>query len=261
MFRRHAQGLLLLFVLASLTCRAHAQYELPNEIFQRTILIRSGNEQATAFKFDQGGRIYLVTTRHFGKHLPLKNAVIQVWHNRMGSDLQSWSELPTVRTLFPAAKDVNLAVLETNEQLGRPYAVVKSSEVLTTGQKVWLMGWPFAINLPTTPTNIRGAGPQGFPDIVPPLKIGTISAINPTRPDSFEIQFPGSLDPREAAGPIVYWSPVHRDYEILGVTKRDERGAVDPQAPNGPKKTVKSGTVLGYSIDVVVDTISANPPS
>jgi hypothetical protein len=39
-----------------------------------------GNEQATAFKFDQGGRIYLVTIRHFEKHLPLNSAVIRLWH-------------------------------------------------------------------------------------------------------------------------------------------------------------------------------------
>jgi OOP family OmpA-OmpF porin len=30
-----------------------------------------------------------------------------------------------------------------------------------------------------------------------------------------------------ASGPIVYWSPAHRDYEILGVIKRNERDAVD----------------------------------
>jgi hypothetical protein len=77
MFRRQTQRSLLLFVITASTW-AHAQYELPNEIFQRTLLIRSGNEQATAFKLDQGGRIYLVTTRRLGKHLPLTNAVVQV---------------------------------------------------------------------------------------------------------------------------------------------------------------------------------------
>ena len=70
MLRRRAKTLFL-FVLASLTS-AHAQYEVPNEIFQRTLLIRSGKDQATALKFDQGGQIYLVTTRHFGKNLPPK---------------------------------------------------------------------------------------------------------------------------------------------------------------------------------------------
>src|ERR1022692_920859 len=89
MFRPQTKRSLLLFVLASLTW-AHAQHEVPNEIFQRTLLIRSGNEQATALKFDQGGRIYLVTTRHFGRHLPLNGAVVQVWH------AQIWNELPSM---------------------------------------------------------------------------------------------------------------------------------------------------------------------
>lgn len=80
MFTSHRKKLLLpLFTVAPLTL-AHAQYELPDEIFNRTLLIRSGSELSTAFKFDQGGRIYLVTTRRLAKNLPLKNAVVQVWH-------------------------------------------------------------------------------------------------------------------------------------------------------------------------------------
>ena len=64
MFRRQTKRSLLLFVLASLTS-ARAQYEVPSEIFQKTLLIRSGDEQATALKLDKGGRIYLVTTRRW----------------------------------------------------------------------------------------------------------------------------------------------------------------------------------------------------
>jgi hypothetical protein len=101
----------LFLVFAWLTCAAHAQYELPSEIFARTLLIRSGNEMATAFKFDHGGRIYLVTTRHLGKTLPLRNAVVQVWHG-------SWIDLQTSQTLFPASKDLDLAIFETDERIG-----------------------------------------------------------------------------------------------------------------------------------------------
>lgn len=133
MLCRQQKRSLLLFVLASLTW-AHGQHEVPEEIFHRTLLIRSGKEQATAFKFDQGGRIYLVTTRHLGKNLPLNSAVVQVWHD------QAWNDLPTVRTFFPASNDVDLAILETGERIAKPYAVVKSEEVLTTGQQVWFMG-------------------------------------------------------------------------------------------------------------------------
>ena len=244
-FRRQTRRSVLLFVLASLTW-AHAQQEVPDEIFQRTLLIRSGDEPATALKFDQGGRIYLVTTRHFGKHLPLNEAVVQVWRD------QTWNELHIVRTLFPASKNVDLAILETSERVAKPYAVVKSSEVLTTGQQVWFMGSLGPIKLPQIPANVPKP-----PELVPFIRIGTILAINPTLPDSFEIHFHGSYGLLIAGGPIVYWSPAHRDYEILGVIKRNERDAEQVSINGMPaQEVVKSGVVEGYSIDVVVDTIN-----
>jgi hypothetical protein len=254
-FRRQTTRSLLLFVLASLTW-AHAQFEVPDEIFRRTLLIRNGNEEATALKFDQGGRIYLVTTRRFGRNLPLNNAVLQVWHG------QTWNELQTVRTLFPASQDVDLAILETSERIAKPYAVVKSSEVLTTGQQVWFMGSFGAIKLPQAPADMPKTLRLAVPEIVPFIKIGTISAIKPTQPDSFEIHFQGSYSLLIAGGPIVYWSPAHRDYEILGVIKRNERDA-DRVSINArsAQEVVKSGIVEGYSIDVVVEAISDNPHS
>jgi hypothetical protein len=255
MLRQQTKTLLLLFILTALTS-LHAQYEVPDEIFQRTLLIRSGKQEATAFKFDQGGRIYLVTTRYFGKNLPLNNATVQVWHN------QVWSDIPTIRTLFPASKDVDLAILETNEQVAKPYAVVKSSEVLTTGQPVWFMGWLGPLNLPTTmPANMPKTS-QGLLPEIPLVKVGTISAIDPVRPDSFEIRFEGSSSARIAGGPIIYWSPSHRDFEILAVIERNERDAVAvPINGNSTKSGAKSGTLKGYSIDIVIDTINNGPHS
>lgn len=263
MFPPQTKKSLLLFVLLSSPC-AHAQYEVPNEIFQRILLIRFGKEQATALKLDQGGRIYLVTTGRLARHLPLNDAVVQVWHDQN----QTWSDLQTARTVLPASKDVDLAILETSEQIAKPYAVVKSSEVLTTGQQVWFMGAFPAVELPrvkvpANPQDTSGQTLPAAPAIVPFIKIGTIAAINPTRPDSFEIHFHGTWNLVIAGGPIVYWSPAHRDYEILGVIKRNERDAVN--APfnysNSPQKVVNSGIVEGYSIDVVVDTINGRPQS
>jgi hypothetical protein len=157
MFRRRTKASLLLLVLASLNW-AHAQQEVPNEIFQRTLLIRSGSELATAFKFDQGGRIYLVATRHFGKNLALNNAIVQMWHGQ-------WNDLQTVRTFFPTSKNVDLAILETGERIAKPYAVVKSSEVLTTGQQVWFMGWIFPTQRPKMPANMPKTSRPLFPEI------------------------------------------------------------------------------------------------
>jgi hypothetical protein len=242
MFGARGKRLIPFFVFAWLTC-AHAQYELPNEIFARTLRIRSGNEMATAFKFDHGGRIYLVTTRHLGKTLPLRNAVVQIWHG-------SWVDLQTTQTLLPVSEDVELAILETNEKLGRPYKVGQSSEVLTTGQKVWYMGWAYPIPRPNMPI-------KALPPEVPSVWIGTITSIDPSRLDSFEIRAEKGYSLRIASGPIVYWSPVHRDFEVLGVIERNERDAVNgPIERNPPEKVVKSRILRGYSFDVVMDAIN-----
>jgi hypothetical protein len=50
--------------------------------------------------------------------------------------------------LLPASKDVDLAIIETGERIAKHYTVAKSSEVLTTGQKVWFMGWCGPIRYP-----------------------------------------------------------------------------------------------------------------
>lgn len=240
MFNARGKTLIPFFVFAWLTC-AHAQYELPNEIFARTLLIRSGNEMATAFKFDHGGQIYLVTTRHLGKTLLPRNAVVQVWHG-------SWVNLQTTQTVFPASKDVDLAILYTDEKIGRPYNVVQSSEVLTTGQKVWYMGWIYPIPRPNMPIKV-------LPPEIPSVSIGTITAIEPSRPDSFEIHVDKAYNLRIASGPIVYWSPVHRQFEVLGVIERNERDSVNsPISPT--EKVVTSDILKGYSIDIVMDAIN-----
>lgn len=240
-------------LLLALSAWAHAQYELPDEIFARTLLIRSGNEMATALKFDHGGRIYLVTTRHLGATLPLRNAVVQVWHG-------SWIDLQTQRVLFPASKNVDLAVLETDERIGRPYKVAPSSEVLTTGQKVWYMGWPAPIPRPKLPASMPKTSRPLFPEI-PLVSIGTITAVDPSRPDSFEIRVNGAYNLRMASGPIVYWSPAHRDFELLAVIERNQREAVSESINgNPPQEVVKSGILNAYGFDIVIDTLAALNP-
>ena len=249
MILRQTRVLFLLFVSAFLT-QAHAQFEVPNEIFQRTLLIRSGKEQATAFKFDQGGRVYLVTTRHFGKNLPRKNAVVQFWRNR------AWNELQTVRTFFPASPDIDLAVLETSEQLATPYKVVRSEEVLTTGQPVWLLEGPILFKLPP---EAAARMPKSYSPETTGISIGAITQIDPTLPDLFEVHFRGSYGHQQAGGPILYWSPAHQDYEIMGVIKRNKVEVTKPPVHENPAtKTLYSGVVRGYSIDLVVEAIHDN---
>ena len=238
--------LLAVFTLGSF---AYGQFELPDEIFQRTLLIRYEGHQATGFKFDQDGRVYVVTTGRFAKLLPKTAATIQLWHQEV------WNDFPTLRTLFPATKDVDLAVLETSERVRAPYKVIKSSETLTTGQRVWIMGKRGPIRLPTLPANVPKTQRPMFPDI-PWVKLGIVTDIRPAQPDAYTITFQGYSDPQLGGGPIVYWSPVHRDYEILGVIKGGDPNATPPpNAARAVAESPKTSVLHGYSIDYVTDTI------
>jgi hypothetical protein len=91
---------------------------------------------------------------------------------------------------------------------------------------------------------------------IPGVWIGTITAIDPMRPDSFEIPVKGAYNLRIAPGPIVYWSPVHKDFEVLGVIAADERHAEESSiGGDAPQKIVKTNVIRAYSIDVVADMI------
>jgi hypothetical protein len=93
------------------------------------------------------------------------------------------------------------------------------------------------------------------------VKTGTISAINPLQADSFQIHFDGGVyNNRIATGPVVYWSSTHKDFEVLGVIKRNERDAVRSSLiANDPQEIVKSDTLQAYGIDVVIETIRGDP--
>jgi hypothetical protein len=144
---------------------------------------------------------------------------------------------------------VDLAILETNERIARPYTVVKSEEVLTTGQQVWLLGGPDPILLPARMPRESWLGFER-----PYINIGTISAISFTRSDAFEIHMNGGHSPL-SGGPIIYWSPNNRDFEVLGVTKQDQVGV----GRTANRKPTQEIMIKGYSIDEVVDAISHNP--
>jgi hypothetical protein len=113
------------------------------------------------------------------------------------------------------------------------------------------MGWMF-------PTPRYSHVPE-----IPYVTISTISAIDPTQPDSFEISADhGAHNLRIAPGPIVYWSPVHKDFEILGLIARDKT-KIEEVSINGrpPQEISKAKMIKGYSIDLVVETINNNPHS
>jgi hypothetical protein len=63
-------------------------------------------------------RLHLVTARHVATGLPDANAVIQL---RRDND---WKDFHTVKTIFPASGDADIAVFETNEQISKPYTIM-----------------------------------------------------------------------------------------------------------------------------------------
>jgi hypothetical protein len=136
----HIAPAAVLCVASALT----AQEAVPVEMLQRTIFIKFGNESGTGFTVDYKGKVYLVTARHVASGVPLEGAVIQVFQQGQ------WKDYHTVRTLFPAVQDVDIAVFETNEKVAAPYAVqamASDSKTggVTMGQQVWFLGYPFGI--------------------------------------------------------------------------------------------------------------------
>jgi hypothetical protein len=78
------------------------------------------------------------------------------------------------------------------------------------------------------------------------LQQGTTAVVNFLKPYESAVA-------KIAAGPMVYWSPVHRDYEVLAVVKRDDQKAV--MLPGG--EVPKTSLLRGYGIDLVAETITA----
>lgn len=122
------------------------------------------------------------------------------------------------------------------------------------------MGWTAPMpRMPSTMAKISRPAPE-----IPHVTVGTISSINPSKPDAFEIHisYQKVYNLRLAGGPIVYWSPDHKDSEILGVIKRNERDVEEVSINGRPaEEIVKSDHLEGYSIDVVVEAINENPHS
>src|SRR5262245_11642907 len=108
--RRNFKGLAcLICFFVMMTTSLYAQEGVPNEILERTFMIKIGNDYGTAFTIDYGGKIYLVTARHNVANLPASQATLEIL--RSGK----WVVLKTVKTLLPSSQDVDIAVFETEE--------------------------------------------------------------------------------------------------------------------------------------------------
>jgi len=220
-----------------------AQDAVPGEILQRTILIKAGNEEGTAFAIDYRGKLYLVTARHVVSGLPETNATIQVRHADTCKDYH------TLKTLFPPSRDVDIAVFETEEKVSQPYQVTCDSKTggVTMGQQVWFLGYPFG-----------GMGSRWSNGEAPFIKRGTMSAIVGTNPDAIVLYIDGFNNPGFSGGPIVYWNFTTHSYGILGVVMgyREDTAKVLVNGTHvDTHLLVNSGILVGYSIQHALQAI------
>jgi hypothetical protein len=120
---------------------ALAQDAVPIEILNRTIFIKVGKEAGSAFTIDYLGKLYLVTARQVVSGVPEINAIIQVRR------ADKWEDYRTLRTLYPASSDVDIAVFETDEKLSQPFKITPMGETngVTFGQELWFIGYPFGL--------------------------------------------------------------------------------------------------------------------
>ncbi|HXX18605.1 MAG TPA: serine protease [Candidatus Acidoferrum sp.] len=215
---------------------------MPNEILQRTILIKIGSEAGTAFSIDYQGKIYLITARHVVTGLPATGGTIQIRR------ADNWADYRTVKTLFPSSSDVDIAILETNEKTTSPFEIkpAEGKEGPTFGQAVWFLGYPFGLG--TRLSNMQ----------LPFIKRGTMSAVDATNPDAIVVYIDGFNNPGFSGGPIVFWDFGNHTYRILGVVKgyRSEAAQVLVNGVSTDTNIlVNSGILVGYSIKHAVDAI------
>ena len=245
--KRYSAPVLAVSMVSFLISTVTAQDAVPVEILGRTLLVKAGKTTGTAFEIDHKGALYLVTAKHVVDGLKGKNAALQVWRKN------GWEEVRTVKTLFPASDDVDIAVLETGEKVSQPFQIAISStdEGVTMGQQVWFLGYPFG-----DPTLTSRVGDR----MLPFIKKGTISAINASDPDAVVLYIDGFNNPGFSGGPIVYWQFSKRAYRIPGVVqgyRNDTAKLVVKGKTVDTNLLVNSGILTAYSIKHAVDAIEA----
>jgi hypothetical protein len=237
--------LLASVVVAAFCCLpALAQDAVPGEILQRTLCVKVGDGQGTAFQIDYKGKLYLVTARHVVAGLPTTGATIQIRKS------DKWTNFKTVRTLFPASGDVDIAVLETDQMVAQPFQIAPpnaaAGEGPTFGQPVWFIGYPWGLG--THLANMQ----------LPFIKKGTMSAVDASDPHAVVVYIDGFNNPGFSGGPILYWDFRSHAYRILGVVqgyRNDTAKALVNGQQVDTNVLVNSGILIGYDIKHAIEAI------
>lgn len=244
--KKFAAAAATVLALMSLPLTITAQDAVPAEILQRTICIKVGAEMGTAFAVDYQSKLYLITAKHLVGGLPLQNATIQIW--KAGQ----WNDYHTIKTIFPASSDVDIAIFETDEKVMTPYTVSVIDDIggPTMGQQVWFLGYPYGIS-----SHFQG----GL--IAPFIKRGTMSAVDATNPKAVVLYIDGFNNPGFSGGPIVYWDFSKHKYEIVGVVqgyREDSAKTLINGRQVDTQFLVNTGILVGYSISPAMKAIEDN---
>ncbi len=242
-------------LLAVISCgygtNSVAQDAVPGEILERTILIRSGTEQGTAFTIDYAGKLYIITARHVVAGVPKLNATLQV--RKEGQ----WLNLPTLKTLYPSSDKVDIAIFKTDQVVTTPYGIAATDKTggATMGQQIWFLGYPFLEGLGS---HFAKGPTASSPTEFPFIKRGTMSAIDATDPDAVVIYIDGFNNRGFSGGPILFWDFVQHKYRIAGVVqgyKNDVALTIVDGHQVDTNLLVNSGILVGYNIQHAIDAI------
>lgn len=238
----------------SLTAVVHAQDAVPGEILTRTWMIKNNavNKYGTGFAVEHKGKAYLVTARHMVEGLPTTKASIDVWQGNV------WKSLQAISILFPASKDVDIAVLKTDLNVDRPYEITSDDTGggVMMGQQVWFLGYPYEIG-----TQFATSSPM-VDWRAPFIKRGTMSAIDAHDPNAaVVIYIDGFNNPGFSGGPVVYWDFQLRKYKVVGVVQgyREDTAKVVVNGQHiDTQFLVNSGILIAYSIKHADEAIAAD---
>jgi hypothetical protein len=235
-----------LFLLSSSIL--HAQDAVPREILDRTVCIKAGDEQGTAFQVIRNNRMYYITAGHMAKGLPDNNPTIE---KRVGD---RWEDLHVQKILHPSSPDADIAVLAVDEKPTSQFAVqvVKvAGGGPTIGQGVWFVGYPFIEGMGTKTHDSKSV-------VFPFIKHGIFSAVDGSNEDAVIWYLDGVNNEGFSGGPVVFWDFNKHDYEILAVVagyKEDNARIVVNGEQVKTALLVNSGIVVTYSVNHAIDAI------
>ncbi len=239
-------------VWLALVSAAIAQYGVPREALQCTLPIRVGDKSGTAFLINYLGKMYIVTARHVVAGVPESKAIIQTKRSN------KWVDVSTVKTLFPASKDVDIAVFETNEKVAQPFQQIESTGLkgVAIGQQIWFLGYPYGLGLGSHYED-ESKNPY-LGNEAPFVKSGTMSAVDTTNPDAVVMYIDGFNNPGFSGGPIVCWNFSKQAYTVIGIVsgyKLDAAKTLINGQPIDTQILVNSGILVGYNIDYAIQAI------